>query len=163
MKFAELFSELGASESLVTFIISMLPVVELRLAIPIGASLGLPVWKAAIISIIGNILPVPFIIAFIRVIMDWLKTISKPLQRFVAWLEKKATGPKADRVRRYEFWGLLLFVAIPLPGTGAWTGALVAALLDVRMRRAIPPIVIGVLLAALLVSLATAGVINILV
>lgn len=163
MKFAELFSELGASESLVTFIISMLPVVELRLAIPIGASLGLPVWKAGIISIIGNILPVPFIIAFIRVIMDWLKTVSKPMQRFVAWLEKKATGPKADRVRRYEFWGLLLFVAIPLPGTGAWTGALVAALLDVRMRRAIPPIVIGVLLAALLVSLATAGVINILV
>lgn len=163
MKFAELFSELGASESLVTFIISMLPVVELRLAIPIGVSLGLPVWKAAIISILGNILPVPFIIAFIRVIMDWLKTVSKPMQRFVAWLEKKATGPKADRVRRYEFWGLLLFVAIPLPGTGAWTGALVAALLDVRMRRAIPPIVIGVLLAALLVSLATAGVINILV
>lgn len=163
MKFAELFSELGASESLVTFIISMLPVVELRLAIPIGASLGLPVWEAAIISVIGNILPVPFIIAFIRVIMDWLKTISKPLQRFVAWLEKKATGPKADRVRRYEFWGLLLFVAIPLPGTGAWTGALVAALLDVRMRRAVPPIFIGVLIAALLVSLATAGVINILV
>lgn len=163
MKFAELFSELGASESLVTFIISMLPVVELRLAIPIGASMGLPVWKAAIISVVGNILPVPFIIAFIRVIMDWLKTISKPLQRFVAWLEKKATGPKADRVRRYEFWGLLLFVAIPLPGTGAWTGALVAALLDVRMRRAIPPIVIGVLVAALLVSLATAGVIHILV
>ncbi|MGM9614716.1 MAG: COG2426 family protein [Oscillospiraceae bacterium] len=163
MKFAELFSELGASESLVTFIISMLPVVELRLAIPIGASMGLPVWKAAVISVVGNILPVPFIIAFIRVIMDWLKTISKPMQRFVAWLEKKATGPKADRVRRYEFWGLLLFVAIPLPGTGAWTGALVAALLDVRMRRAIPPIVIGVLVAAVIVSLATAGVVHILV
>ncbi len=163
MKIAELVSELGAGDALVTFIVSMLPVVELRLAIPIGVSMGLPVWQAAIISVIGNILPVPFIIAFIRVIMDWLKTISRPMQRFVAWLERKATGPKADRVRRYEFWGLLLFVAIPLPGTGAWTGALVAALLDVRMRRALPPIVIGVILAALLVSLATAGVINILV
>ena len=163
MKIAEWISQLGAGESLVTFIISMLPVVELRFAIPIGASLGLPIWKAAVISVIGNIIPVPFIIAFIRVIMDWLKTRSRTAQRFVAWLEKKGKGPKADRVRRYEFWGLLLFVAIPLPGTGAWTGALVAALLDIRMKRALPTIILGVILAALIVSLATAGVITLLV
>lgn len=163
MKFAELISQLGASEALVTFIISMLPVVELRLAIPIGVSMGLDTWDAAIISVIGNILPVPFIIAFIRVIMDWLRTKSSKMQRFVAWLEKKGTGSKADRVRRYEFWGLLLFVAIPLPGTGAWTGALVAALLDIRMRRALPPIILGVLMAAVLVSLATEGVITLVV
>ena len=83
------------------------------------------------------------------------------MRRFVAWLEKKGTGPKADRVRRYEFWGLLILVAIPLPGTGAWTGALVSALLDIRMKRALPPIVAGVAVAAVIVSLATAGFIRI--
>lgn len=163
MKIAELFSQLGASESLVTFLISMLPVVELRLAIPMGVSLGLPVWKAAIISIIGNLLPAPFIIAFIRVVMEWLRGKSKAMQRFVAWLERKGSGAKAERVRHYEFWGLLVLVAIPLPGTGAWTGALIAALLDIRMKRALPPIVAGVLIAALIVSLATMGVIHLLV
>lgn len=163
MDIAELIAKLGAGDALVTFIISMLPVVELRLAIPMGVSFGLPVWKAAVISVIGNLIPVPFIIAFIRVIMDWLRTKSAAMRRFVAWLEKKGTGPKANRVRRYEFWGLLLFVAIPLPGTGAWTGALVAALLDVRMKRALPPIVVGVILAAIIVSLATAGVIQLVV
>ena len=162
MSIAETISQMGAGEVWATFIVSMLPVVELRLAIPMGVSMGIPVVKAALISVVGNLLPVPFIIAFIRVILDWLKTKSAWMQRFVAWLEKKGTGPKADRVRRYEFWGLLLFVAIPLPGTGAWTGALVAALLDIRMKRALPPIVLGVLIAAVIVSLATAGVIRLL-
>lgn len=162
MKIAEAIISLGVSDALVTFLIAMLPVVELRLAIPVGVSLGLPLWDAAVISAIGNLIPVPFIIAFIRVIMDWLKRKSSAMQRFVAWLEKKGTGAKADRVRRYEFWGLLLFVAIPLPGTGAWTGALVAALLDIRMKRALPPIVLGVIIAAVIVSLATAGVIKLL-
>ena len=162
MQIAEVFEKIGASDALITFLISMLPVVELRLAIPMGVSMGLPVWKAAVISVVGNLIPAPFIIAFIRVIMDWLKDRSKLTKRFVAWLEKKGTGPKADRVRKYEFWGLLLFVAIPLPGTGAWTGALVAALLDIRMKRALPPIVVGVLIAAILVSLATTGVIHLL-
>lgn len=163
MKIAELFSQLGASESLITLIISMLPVVELRLAIPMGVSLGLPVWKAAVISIVGNLLPTPFIIAFIRVVMEWLRGKSKTMKRFVAWLEQKGSGTKAERVRRYEFWGLLVLVAIPLPGTGAWTGALIAALLDIRMKRALPPIIVGVLIAALIVSLATMGVIHLLV
>ncbi len=155
----ETFASLGIGKGLVTFIISMLPIIELRGAIPIGVHLGLPLWEAAVISVIGNLVPVPFIIAFIRLIMDWLKRKNR-LRRFVAWLEKKGTGPKADRVRRGEFWGLLILVAIPLPGTGAWTGALVAALLDIRMKRALPPIVLGVLAAAVIVSLATAGVIH---
>jgi uncharacterized membrane protein len=163
MQIAELMSQMGAGKALVTFIISMLPVVELRLAIPMGVSLGLSIWQAAVISVLGNILPVPFIIAFIRVVMDWLRTKSKTMQRFVQWLEAKGTGPKANRVRQFEFWGLLLFVAIPLPGTGAWTGALVAALLDVRMKRALPPIITGVVVAAVIVSLATAGVVTFLV
>ena len=159
MNIAERFASLGFSDELVTFVISMLPVVELRLGIPLGVSIGLPLWEAALISVAGNILPVPFIIAFIRMILNWLKSKGM-LKRLVAWLEKKGTGPKAERVRQAEFLGLLLLVAIPLPGTGAWTGALVASLLDIRMKRAIPPIVLGVLIAAIIVSLATAGVIH---
>lgn len=163
MQIAEWIAGLGASDVLVTFIISMFPVVELRLAIPVGASMGLPIWEAALVSILGNMLPVPLIIAFIRKILDWLKKHVSWMQKFVVWLEKKATGPKADRVRKYEFWGLLILVAVPLPGTGAWTGSLIAALLDIRMKRALPPILTGVLVAALIVSLATAGVIRLVV
>ena len=162
MEIAELISEVGFGRGIVTLIVSMLPVVELRGAIPIGTSLGLPVWQAAVISMVGNILPVPFIIAFVRELMDWLRKKSARAQRFVAWLESKGTGKKADRVRQAEFWGLLLFVAVPLPGTGAWTGALIAALLNMRMHQALPPIVLGVLTAGLLVSLATAGVVELL-
>ena len=163
MDIAEFITEMGAGQALATLIVSMLPVVELRGAIPIGAGLGLPVWQAAVISVIGNILPVPFIIAFVRTVMDWLRQKSARMQRFVAWLESKGTGKRADRVRQAEFWGLLLFVAIPLPGTGAWTGSLVAALLNIRMKRALPPIILGVLTAAVIVSLATTGVIELLV
>ena len=140
MEIAEVISDIGFGRGLVTLIVSMLPVVELRGAIPIGAGLGLPVWQAALISMAGNILPTPFIIAFVRTVMDWLRGKSDRARRFVAWLESKGTGRKADRVRQAEFWGLLLFVAVPLPGTGAWTGALIAALLNMRMRQALPPI-----------------------
>ena len=163
MEIASLISNMGAGETLATLIVSMLPVIELRGAIPVGVGLGLPVWQAALISVIGNLLPVPFIIAFVRTIMDWLRTKSDHARRFVQWLERKGTGKKAERVRQTQFWGLLLFVAVPLPGTGAWTGALVAALLNMRMKRALPPIMLGVLIAGLIVSLATAGVIKLLV
>lgn len=163
MDIAEIISDIGAGRGLATLIVSMLPVVELRGAIPIGAGLGLPVWQAAVISMIGNILPTPFIIAFVRMVMDWLRERSDTCRRFVQWLERKGTGKKAERVMNAQFWGLMLFVALPLPGTGAWTGALVAALLNIRMRRALPPIILGVLIAGLLVSLATAGVIRLLV
>lgn len=163
MDIAQTLADLGMGTAVVTFIISMVPIVELRGAIPIGVALGLPVWQAALISIVGNILPAPFIIAFIRVAMDWMSTKARWMQKFVAWLEAKGTGKKAERVRQCEFWGLVLFVAIPLPGTGAWTGSLVAALLDVRMKRALPAIILGVLIAAVIISLATSGVISLLV
>ena len=162
MYIAEYISEMGFGEALVTLIVSMLPIVELRGAIPVGVSLGLPIWQAAVISMAGNILPAPFIIAFVRSVMDWLRERSARAQRFVAWLEAKGTGKKAEKVRQAEFWGLLLFVGIPLPGTGAWTGALIAALMNLRIRRALPPIILGVMLAGLIVSLATAGVIRLL-
>lgn len=163
MEIAQYIADLGAGEVLATFIVSMLPIVELRGAIPVGVAFGLPVWQAAVISVVGNIIPAPFIIAFIRIIMDWLRTKSKTMQKFVAWLEKKGTGPKADKIRKAEFWGLMMFVAVPLPGTGAWTGSLIAALLDIRMKRALPPITLGVVIAGVIVSLATAGVVTLLV
>ena len=122
MDIAEILTNIGVGRGLATLAVSMLPVIELRGAIPIGAGLGLPVWQAALISIIGNILPAPFIIAFIRTVMDWLRTKSDRARRLVAWLESKATGKKADRVRKAEFWGLLLFVAVPLPGTAPGRG-----------------------------------------
>ena len=162
MDIVSLISDMGVGKILTTLLVSMLPVVELRGAIPVGVGLGLPVWQAAVISMIGNLLPVPFIIAFVRTLMDWLRQRSDRAKRFVAWLEKKGTGKRADRVRRAKFWGLFLFVAIPLPGTGAWTGALVAVLLNMRMKNSLPPIILGVLVAGLLVSLATAGVIHLL-
>lgn len=162
MGLAEIISDIGLGRGLATLIVSMLPVIELRGAIPIGVGLGLPVWQAAVISMVGNILPAPFIIAFVRMVMDWLRERSERCARFVGWLERKGTGKKAERVRQAQFWGLMLFVAVPLPGTGAWTGALVAAMLNIRMRRALPPIVLGVLVAGLLISLATAGVIHLL-
>ncbi len=153
-------TDMGAGKALATLVVSMLPVVELRGAIPVGVGLGLPVWQAALLAMLGNMIPVPFIIAFMRTVMDWLRQRSDRARRFVAWLESKGTGKKADRVRQAKFWGLFLFVAIPLPGTGAWTGALVAALLNMRMKAAIPPILLGVLAAGLIVSLATAGVVH---
>ncbi len=162
MDIAEYITEMGLGRGVATFLVSILPIIELRGAIPIGVSLGLPVWQAALISVAGNILPVPFIIAFIRTFMDWLRTKSDRARRFVAWLERKGSGPKAEKVRKAQFWGLLAFVAIPFPGTGAWTGALIAALLNMRMRRALPPIILGVLIAGLVVSLATAGVVKLL-
>ena len=162
MDIAEYITEMGMGRGIATFLVSILPIIELRGAIPIGVSLGLPVWQAALISIAGNILPVPFIIAFIRTFMDWLRTKSDRARPFVVWLEAKGSGPKAEKVRTAQFWGLLAFVAIPFPGTGAWTGALIAALLNMRMRRALPPIILGVLIAGLVVSLATAGVVQLL-
>lgn len=162
MGIAEYITEMGMGRGIATFLVSMLPIVELRGAIPVGVGLGLPVWMAALIAMAGNILPVPFIIAFVRTVMDWLRDRSARAARFVAWLEAKGTGEKADKVRQAKFWGLLAFVAIPLPGTGAWTGALIASLLNMRMKQALPPIVLGVLIAGVIISLATAGVVRLL-
>lgn len=141
---------------LATFIISMIPVIELRGAIPIGVGLGLSHAEAMGISIIGNMLPVPFIILFIRPIFRWMTRKSGKLARLAEKLEAKAEG-KWDRIHRYQFFALTLFVAIPLPGTGAWSGALIAAVMNMRLRNALPSILLGVLIAGILVSGITYG------
>ena len=141
---------------IMTFLISMVPVVELRGAIPIGVAHGLNFWVAIVVSIVGNLVPVPFIIIFIRNIFAWLRTKSAWLNNLVTRLENRALK-KTDTVRKFKFWGLFIFVAIPLPGTGAWTGALVAAMLEMRVKDAFPAIALGVLTAGIIVAFVTYG------
>ncbi len=140
-----------------TFFISMVPVIELRGAIPIGTGMGLPLWLAIFVSIIGNMVPVPFIIVFIRKIFEWMRKKLPKLDGLVSKLEARADKHK-ETVLKYEFWGLFILVAIPLPGTGAWTGALVAAMMDMRLKKAVPAIFLGVVTAGIVVAFATSGI-----
>ena len=144
-----------------TFLISMLPVVELRLGLPYGIALGLDYPAALAAAVLGNLLPVPLIILFIRRFFAWLRRTSPRLDGAISRLETKA-HLKGRLVTRYGPLGLMLLVAIPLPGTGAWTGALVAALLDLRLKRALPAITAGGLVAAAIMTAVTYGVIQIL-
>lgn len=142
---------------LLTFLVAMVPVVELRGAIPFGVVRGLNLWTAIIASVLGNLVPVPFIILFIRRIFAWMRAHMPKLDGLVTRMEKKAEKNRAA-VEKYAFWGLAILVAIPLPGTGAWTGALVAAMMEMRLKRAFPAIVIGVVIAGVIVSVVTYGV-----
>ncbi|MCI5533626.1 MAG: small multi-drug export protein [Firmicutes bacterium] len=146
-----------AGSILMTLLISMVPVLELRAAIPAGVIAGLDIPVVVATAIIGNLIPIPFIIVFIRKIFKWMQTKSEKLAALVKRLEDKADRKK-DKVLKYEFWGLMFFVAIPLPGTGAWTGALIAAMLDMQLKRAFPAIAAGVVIAAVIVTVATYGV-----
>lgn len=139
-------------KEIIVFLISMVPILELRggLIAAGPAILDVPMWEAIPICIIGNIIPVPFILLLITKIFDWLKN-TKTFRPMVEKLEKKAMSKSAN-IEKYEFWGLVIFVGIPLPGTGAWTGSLIAALLGVRFRKAFPAVVLGVLLAAFIMT-----------
>lgn len=152
----EWFTGTIAGKFISTFFISMLPVVELRLGLPYGIALGLDYPLALTAAVLGNMLPVPFIILFIRQIFAWMRRHMPKLDGFVAKIESKA-HLKGETVQKYGPLGLLIFVAIPLPGTGAWTGALVAAMMEMRLKRAFPAIAIGVVIAAVIVSVITYG------
>lgn len=143
---------------LLTAGMSMLPVIELRGAIPFGISLGLSMPSAFFASIIGNMIPVPFIILLIRRIFILLHTNPR-LSSVIDRLESKA-HIQGKLVNKYRLWGLCLLVAVPLPGTGAWTGALVADVLGLRLKEALPPILLGVILSGIMVSLATGGIVT---
>ncbi len=140
------------------FFLSMVPVLELRAAIPIGATLGLEWVANYLICVIGNMIPVPIILLFVRHVLEWMKKIPH-LDKIALWVENKAQK-NTPKVQKYASLGLLIFVALPLPGTGAWTGALVAAMLDMRMKYAIPSIFCGVLIAGLIMSLASYGLVS---
>lgn len=141
---------------IITFLISMVPIIELRGAIPVATGMGLSPWVAIPVAMIGNILPVPFIILFIKKIFAWMRKASPKLNGIVDRMEAKADKNK-DKVLRYAFWGLVLFVAIPLPGTGAWTGALIAAMLDMPLKKAFPSILLGVVGAGVIISFISYG------
>lgn len=150
-------------EIVYTALMAMAPVVELRGSIPFGYNvLGLNIWLAAAASVVGNLLPVPFIIIYVRRVFAFLRRKIPKLNRFVDRLVHKAEG-KRETVNKYGFWGLCVLVAIPLPGTGAWTGAMVAAFMDMRIKKAFPAIALGVVIAGVAVTFLTAGVTAILI
>ena len=139
------------------FIISMIPFIELRGSIIFGAAMGIPWQHAFLVSFLGNILPVPFLILLARPIFTWLKT-TRLLAGFTQRVEDRLMK-KADKVtvQKYSAVGLFLFVAIPLPGTGAWSGSLIAALLDIKTRYALPAVIAGVFTAGGIMTVASYG------
>ena len=148
---------LGAyiSRELVIFIISMIPILELRGGLVAASLLKVPITTAGPICIIGNVIPVPFILLFIRQIFKWMRGVPV-IGPIIRKLEKRAMG-KSDSIRKYEFWGLVLFVGIPLPGTGAWTGSLIAALLEVDFKKAILAVLLGIAMATIIMSIVSYG------
>lgn len=132
-----------------TFFISMLPIVELRGGLPYGIGFGLEPLEAFIAAVLGNMLPIPFVLLLLNAIMDWMKKQDNFLGKAADWLERKAyrnSGP----IEKYKAMGLLILVAIPLPGTGAWTGSLVAVVLGIDRKKAFPIIFLGVILAGII-------------
>ena len=143
---------------LLTFTTAMIPVVELRGAIPVGVAAGLPPAVACVTAILGNLLPVPFIMLLARRVFNWLRD-TRLFGPKIVWLERRA-HLKGRIVRKYRLPGLVVLVAIPLPGTGAWTGALVASLLDIRLRNALPAILAGLVIAGGITTAVTLGLIQ---
>ena len=142
----------SVSKEAIVFLISMIPILELRGALLVaGPILGVPVSTAIPLCIIGNIIPVPFILLFITPIFDRLKR-TRWLKPKIERLEQKSMG-KSDTIKKYEFIGLLLFVGIPLPGTGAWTGSLIASLLDIKFKKAFPAVLAGICLATVIMCI----------
>ena len=140
------------------FAISMVPVIELRAAIPIGAGMGLEMWQCFLAAVLGYLLPVPFLVLFGGKVLHWLagfEKFGKPFRKILEIGEKKV-----GKMNKTLFWGLLTFVAIPLPGTGAWTGSLVAITLGLSLKKAFPPIALGVVGAGLIMMLGSYGIVG---
>ncbi len=144
-------------KELIVFIVSMIPILELRGSILAAGFLKMEFLSTFIIAVIGNMIPIPFVLLFIDKIFAWLKKTR--LKNMVEKLEKRALS-KSDSIEKYGFWGLLIFVGIPLPGTGAWTGSLIASMLRMKKRTAIVAIFLGVILAGLIMSLLAFGIIK---
>ena len=138
------------------FVCAMLPLIELRGSVILGAALSMPWWSNLLISIVGNMLPIPFILLFMRWFLEKMKSI-RFLSGIANWLERKAEKNKG-KVEKYGFWGLCLLVAIPLPGTGAWTGAFIAAILRLRLVKATLALLAGVLASGMIMGLISHGV-----
>ncbi|MFQ9873059.1 MAG: COG2426 family protein [Oscillospiraceae bacterium] len=140
------------------FFISMLPIVELRGAIPVGATLGLDFWENYLLCVLGNVLPVPFLILFAKGILEWLSRFEK-IGPFFQKIIRKA-DEKAKNLGKFELLGLFLFVAVPAPGTSAWTGSLIAAILRLRLRSALLAIVLGVMASGIIMGILSFGLLS---
>lgn len=143
----------------VVFIISMIPILELRGGLIASSILNIPIVKAIPFCIVGNIVPIPFILLFIKKILKWMQKV-KGLRVIANWLENKAMK-KSDKIKKGEFLGLALFVGIPLPGTGAWTGSLIAALLDIDIKKAVLAELLGIAIATIIMSILSYGLLDV--
>lgn len=155
--FAENLSPYISAEAVV-FIISMIPILELRGGLLAASLLKISATTAIPICIIGNIIPIPFILLFIKQIFKLMKK-TKLFRGLVLKLENRAMG-KSDTIKKYEFWGLMIFVGIPLPGTGAWTGALIASLLDIDIKKSSLAIFCGIIMATVIMYIVSYGVVG---
>lgn len=158
--FTDLFNcLLGAGRELAVVIISMVPLVELRGAVPLGVAIGMPVYELYPLSILGNMIPIPFLLFFGEKILDWVCTL-RPFTKFATAYKNKLVS-KTDQVTKYARIGLFLFVAVPLPGTGAWSGALIATILKMPKAKALFSILCGVITAGIIMLLASHGVLGV--
>ena len=146
-----------AHDLLICALMAMAPVVELRGALPAGLAMGIPALPLYVLCVVCNLIPVPFVIVFIRRILAWMARRGGTLGTVAGWLERHA-HKKLEVYRKYELLGLFILVAIPLPGTGAWTGALVASLLGMRLRSSLPAIFLGVVIAGCIMLALSLGV-----
>ncbi len=140
------------------FIVSMIPLIELRGSVVVGTAFGLPWLNVLALSMVGNLIPIPFILFFGKKLIAWLKSV--PLfSKFTNWYEKHLMN-KSETIQKFYFYGLWVFVGIPVPGTGAWSGSVIASLLDVPPKKAFPPIVVGVLTAGIIMTVGSRGVVG---
>jgi uncharacterized membrane protein len=155
---ANFFLDIVGEELCVLFC-SMLPIIELRGAIPLGAAFGLPWWQNYLIAVAGNMLPIPIILLFVKSVLNWMAKCRVKLFNKIANKMFEKAEKNRGKIEKYAFWGLTLFVAIPLPATGAWTGTLVAALFDMKFWKSILAALIGVMIAGVVMTLASYGVV----
>lgn len=148
-------STVAFGKEILVFIISVLPVLELRGGLIAASLLGLDPIPSYIITMIGNILPIPFVLWFINRILDWMRK-SKHFKKMALWLDKKVEKNKSS-IEKYGFWGLVIFVGIPLPGTGAWTGSLIASVLEMDRKKSFIAILLGVIMASIIMMLLSFG------
>lgn len=147
-------------EELCVFFCSMIPIIELRGAIPMGFAFGLPWWQSYILAVVGNMLPVPFILLLIKAVITWMTHSKiKFFNKLAAWLNRRVEK-RRDKIEKYSFWGVCLFVAVPLPVTGAWTGSLVAAMIDMKFWKALLSCLFGVMIAGVIMTLVSYGVLG---
>lgn len=144
-------------EELCVFFCSMIPIIELRGAIPMGAVFGLPWWFSYFLSVVGNMLPVPIILLFVKSVITWMGKSKVRFFNKIADFLNKRVEKRRDKIEKYSFWGVCLFVAVPLPVTGAWTGSLVAAMIDMKFWKALLSCLIGVMIAGVIMTVISYG------